>query len=221
MIHPLVMRCINDTDSGTAARVWRSPLSSTTPSTGIPTRQRRRRRVRSCLNLTPFSRDPRDRSTLRTLPSRESTYEYTRGLRRAQSSCRWCGLLLLLSVASLLCVQVAESVCRCNEPRKQNTPDIRTFTWTTLCSQVRPLELFVESLVCNSHCCLTRWTQGGHEHRMCEGWIASVLGLSREIRHWHPWHRFLILIELSYIPRDHISYIFRPKKKKKVFLHYL
>lgn len=73
----LVMRCMNDADSGTAARVWRSPLSSTTPSTGIPARRPRRRRARSCLSLTPFSRDPRDRSTLRTLPGRESTYEHT------------------------------------------------------------------------------------------------------------------------------------------------
>lgn len=68
---------MNDADSGTAARVWRSPLSSTTPSTGIPARRPRRRRARSCLSLTPFSRDPRDRSTLRTLPGRESTYEHT------------------------------------------------------------------------------------------------------------------------------------------------
>lgn len=75
------MRYMNDADSGTAARVWRSPLSSTTPSTGIPDRRPRRRRARSCLNLTPFSRNPRDRSTLRTLPGRESTYEtHPRGL---------------------------------------------------------------------------------------------------------------------------------------------
>lgn len=72
----LIIRCMNDTDPGTAARVWRSPLSSTTPSTGIPDRLPRRRRApRSCLDLSRYSRDPRDRSTLRAFPGRESTYE--------------------------------------------------------------------------------------------------------------------------------------------------
>lgn len=118
---------MNDADSGMAARVWRSPLSSTTPSTGIPARRPRRRRARSCLSLTPFSRNPRDRSTLRTLPGRESTYEtHPRGLVVPYSLPLQ--IIVRLSpprpIASPLCAQVVASVClRCNErrPRRNET----------------------------------------------------------------------------------------------------
>lgn len=121
------LRC-NDADSGTAARVWRSPLSSTTPSTGIPARRPRRRRARSCLSLTPFTRNPRDRSTLRTLPGRESTYEHTLVVSwyTPIPLCRWWSACHHRPIASLLCAQVVASVCFAVTngviPSKRNAP---------------------------------------------------------------------------------------------------
>lgn len=121
--------CMNDADSGTAARVWRSPLSSTTPSTGIPARRPRRRRARSCLSLTPFNRDPRDRSTLRTLPGRESTYEHTLVVSWYTPSL----LQMMIRLPppsqrfSFVCPSCCFCLFRCNErrPHRNGTPRSR------------------------------------------------------------------------------------------------